>query len=221
MYLSRMYLNAQLQDTRRLLSNPQRLHREIMSLVPPAFDDAPASHKRILWRLDFDGPQPLLYTLTPQQPDFTHMQEQYGWSKEKSWQTADYDVLLNKLAAGQTYHFRLVANPVHKIRLANGSEKIVSHVTEAQQIEWLLSRAERVGFKIPLGDAGTPAVVRTTQLKLRFHHGKQSSVQFNKVQFDGVLEITDLEAFRQTLCQGIGREKAYGCGLLTISPLNH
>jgi CRISPR system Cascade subunit CasE len=39
------------------------------------------------------------------------------------------------------------------------------------------------------------------------------------VTFDGRLEITDPEALRRTLTQGIGRARAYGCGLLTLAPI--
>jgi CRISPR system Cascade subunit CasE len=51
----------------------------------------------------------------------------------------------------------------------------------------------------------------------RFFHYKQQ-VSFTMVVFEGVIEITDAESFRSTLVQGIGREKAFGCGLLTIAP---
>jgi CRISPR system Cascade subunit CasE len=38
------------------------------------------------------------------------------------------------------------------------------------------------------------------------------------VTFDGRLEVTDPDALRRTLTQGI-RAKAYGCGLITLAPL--
>ena len=36
---------------------------------------------------------------------------------------------------------------------------------------------------------------------------------------DQTFEIADAEAFRRTLCNGVGRAKAFGCGLLTVAPL--
>ena len=38
-------------------------------------------------------------------------------------------------------------------------------------------------------------------------------------RFRGELEITDTEQLRDTLINGMGRGKAYGCGLLTLAPL--
>lgn len=41
---------------------------------------------------------------------------------------------------------------------------------------------------------------------------------FGAVQFEGLLEITDVEKFKHTLADGIGSGKAYGFGLLSIAP---
>jgi CRISPR system Cascade subunit CasE len=39
--------------------------------------------------------------------------------------------------------------------------------------------------------------------------------------FEGVLKVTDVTKFATTLKDGIGRGKAYGCGLLSLAPLEH
>jgi len=36
------------------------------------------------------------------------------------------------------------------------------------------------------------------------------------VRFDGLLRITDPDAFRATLIRGIGPAKAFGCGLMLV-----
>lgn len=36
------------------------------------------------------------------------------------------------------------------------------------------------------------------------------------VTYEGVLQVTDAEQFRALLCQGMGRGKAYGLGLMTV-----
>ncbi|MFG7941943.1 type I-E CRISPR-associated protein Cas6/Cse3/CasE [Streptomyces sp. NHF165] len=47
---------------------------------------------------------------------------------------------------------------------------------------------------------------------------ERSDVRFTRATFDGRLRITDLAAFRRTLVQGLGKAKAYGCGLMTLAP---
>ena len=37
--------------------------------------------------------------------------------------------------------------------------------------------------------------------------------------YEGVLTVTDVDKFKELLCNGIGRGKAYGMGLLTVMRL--
>ena len=39
----------------------------------------------------------------------------------------------------------------------------------------------------------------------------------NRTVYEGVLRITDPESLRRALIAGIGRSKAYGCGLMTLA----
>ena len=44
------------------------------------------------------------------------------------------------------------------------------------------------------------------------------SLHWNELSQGGILTVTDADTFCQTLILGIGREKAYGMGLLTVAP---
>ena len=52
--------------------------------------------------------------------------------------------------------------------------------------------------------------------KVKKYHVDQHDFTVKTVDFVGYLEITDLPKFKKALVNGIGREKAYGCGLLTV-----
>ena len=58
-------------------------------------------------------------------------------------------------------------------------------------------------------------VQRETQ---RFKRGG-SQVTIVRATFQGVLEVTSADALREALVNGVGRAKAYGCGLLTLAPV--
>lgn len=45
-------------------------------------------------------------------------------------------------------------------------------------------------------------------------------VRSKKVRYQGVLHIEDVSMMKDILIRGIGREKAYGCGLVTLAPCN-
>jgi CRISPR system Cascade subunit CasE len=59
----------------------------------------------------------------------------------------------------------------------------------------------------------------------RFNRRSESEERVDKIvlnigTFGGVLRISDLDEFKRSLSNGIGRAKAYGCGLLTIALLD-
>lgn len=116
---------------------------------------------------------------------------------------------------------------------------------EAEQLAWLARKGEAGGFRlgqvsvrpgVPPGDqaatvpveagagsAGVPAVQtapggRTQGWRTDRNTGDRQRLTFGGVVFEGVLEVTDAEAFRRTLREGIGSGKAYGFGLLSVAP---
>jgi CRISPR system Cascade subunit CasE len=193
----------------------------------------------VLWRVDRNGPaETLLYIVSPGRPDLAHLVEQAGWpaSDEPGWTTFAYSDFLSALHPGDTWGFRLTANPVHNIRHEYVKEgertKRAAHRTPRHQMRWLLERQEKAGFEIvrkpedrrllPEGDEHE-LVVRD-QLPLQFRRTSEtgrgnSDVQITKVTFDGRLRVTEPELFRRTLTHGLGKAKAYGCGLMTLAAM--
>jgi CRISPR system Cascade subunit CasE len=170
-----------------------------------------------------------LYIASPDKPDLTHLVEQAGWPTSGTWDTRDYQPLLKRLAARQRWAFRLTANPARSTRTKDGEPtKPRGHVTAAQQQAWLLTRAERHGFTVPIGKHDAPDLVVRDRGVVRFSRrdgdGSASSdggrrVVISVATYDGILEVVDSDAMRFALTHGIGRAKGYGCGLLTLARL--
>ncbi|KOG31853.1 MULTISPECIES: type I-E CRISPR-associated protein Cas6/Cse3/CasE [Streptomyces] len=162
------------------------------------------------------------------------------------WQTRSYTPLLDRLVEGGQWGFRLTANPVHHIRRTDDEpRKRTAHLTAYHQIGWLLDegRQERGGFRILEKPKDKRLLPGGTTHQGREHHGDRYEVTvrdhrshaFEKsrptgarrgkpvtlvtVTFDGRLEVTDPALMRRTLTQGLGKAKAYGCGLMTLAPL--
>lgn len=227
MYLTRMPLNAARWEARRLMASPYRLHAAVEAAFPP--DMAASDGGRVLWRLDKRADEPRafwLYIVSPEKPDLTHVVEQAGWPvHERLWETKDYRPFLDRLENGQRWEFRLKANPVRKVRKDKGrrpDESVVGtlqgHVTVEQQVEWLVSRAEAHGFELPLDANEKPAVIVSQRNREVFRRGSDE-VTLSTAVYDGALTVTDADLMRAALCQGIGRAKGFGCGLLTIAPV--
>jgi CRISPR system Cascade subunit CasE len=216
-FLTRMQLNPARRDVRKLLGSPQAMHAAVLGGFP---DASRTVDGRILWRLDtYQNHKILLYVASPEKPDFTHLVEQAGWPTTSVWDTRSYDTLLESLRPGQRWQFRLTANPVRSVRLRDWVDtKPVGHVTVKQQEQWLLDRAERLGFRIPdwasrEGESSFAVISRD----LRRFKRDGSTVTVSTATYEGHLEVTDPAALRQALTHGIGRAKAYGCGLLTLA----
>jgi len=219
MFLTRMYLNPARRGTRFLLSSPQRIHAAVLNGFPPESSDGDG---RILWRTDENPHELILYVSSPARPDLTHLVEQAGWPTAPApWQTASLEPLLDRLAAGQRWAFRLTANPVRSVTEPGRSRgKRYAHVTVAQQLGWLADRSEGWGFSI--GDIGQPTaevIARRTNSFNRHSDGHQRQVTVATAVFQGSLQVTDPAVLAGAMRDGMGRAKGYGCGLLTLAPL--
>ncbi|RFC35934.1 MAG: CRISPR-associated protein, Cse3 family [Candidatus Nitrotoga sp. SPKER] len=73
-------------------------------------------------------------------------------------------------------------------------------------IDWLQSRAGNHGFKVIAASVDAYQQNKT---------GKRD-IRFSTVDFSGELFITDPKLFQQTLFNGLGHAKAFGCGLLLV-----
>jgi CRISPR system Cascade subunit CasE len=154
MHFTRFEINPARRAARSLVASPQKLH----AAFPPT---AQAEREgRVMWRVDQYVRQTVLYLASPGKPDLTHLVEQVGWPSSHGWDTRDYTTLLDRLATGGEWRFRLKVNPVSSRRKTAAAERSqrFGHVTVAQQTSWLLDRAERNGFTVPQGEHGEPDV---------------------------------------------------------------
>ncbi|GAA4935129.1 type I-E CRISPR-associated protein Cas6/Cse3/CasE [Streptomyces coeruleoprunus] len=254
-YLSKIALNPRRRKAVSLLSSPHRLHAAILAglAVQPVTE-------RVLWRIENNTPHRTeILVLTENRPSWQHLVDEAGWPGADGGEPllADYTPLLERIALGKEFGFRLTANPVQSVprptkqseqqntRLKARAEPLnpgerrprglrVAHRTAAQQLAWLLARADRHGFTIPEATSDTPApglkadglfaagpaVSIVSRDILRFNkHRDGPRVTLSTATFEGRLRVTDPEALRAALLQGIGPAKGYGQGLLTLAPV--
>lgn len=135
------------------------------------------------------------------------------------------------LEVGERLAFRLRANPTvaksvtgkrgqradvlmaAKYPFEAGQERTSQACTEAMDQaarQWLSERAESFGFHLPV----EPEVGAYRQHALQ--KGKGRPIRFSSVDYEGLLEVTDPGRLIETLAQGIGRAKAFGCGLMLL-----
>lgn len=241
-YLSRIWINPRRAQSQRMLRDRHVLHAAVLAGLPRQ----PVT-ERVLWRLDTAQPhRPALLAVTRSRPSWEHLVEQAGWPgaaepDDPQGLVREYRPFLDRLTAGQQFAFRLTANPVRASRLpehpasagtervaAEGASRsaILGHRTIESQLRWLAGRADRWGFAIPAAassDAmGEPVddvrVAGRERVSFRRSRG-EAPVTLEVVTYEGRLEVHDPAALREALLAGMGRAKAYGCGLMTLAPL--
>lgn len=193
------------------LGSPQKLH----GAIERCFEE----RQRNLWRIDWLNNICYLLLLSEKNPDMKQFLNQFGkLSSPEYWETKDYNKLLDQVDVGQSWRFRLRSNPVQSsARDKNpktGRGKLYAHVTPAQQKQWLIAKSDSCGFSL---NEDSFSVIQNQWLKFSKKGESKKPVSLHTVTFEGLLNITDQEIFHQTLKTGIGRGKAYGCGLLTIT----
>jgi CRISPR system Cascade subunit CasE len=169
--------------------------------------------QRPLWRLDRLGHSLYLLIASTVKPDFAHLIEQLGWgSSQQTWETKAYGPFLEHLQQGQKWQFRLRANPTHSVKRQEAPRDrgiVYPCVRIDKQKQWLATRAQKYGFSLD----GFELMDRD----VRQFERQGEKVTLHLATFEGLLTVENPVLLREALIGGIGRAKAYGCGLLTLA----
>ncbi len=205
MYLTRMELDTNKRKCVIALKSPNLFHGAIEEAFP--------ERGRKLWRLDTLAGKRYLLLVSEEKPDLTDAVRQFG--TEAGWESRKYSPFLEQIRNGDRRRFRVTANPVITKSAGTGNAgSVLAHVTPVYQEKWLADRAEKNGFLL---EPERFSAVSDTWVTFRKGSDHGRTVSFRAVTFEGELTVTDANLFRELLVNGLGREKAYGCGLLTVT----
>jgi len=137
-----------------------------------------------------------------------------------------------RIESGDRYAFCLVANPTKRAPLSKAQrqeqEAAGNRVKRPRrQLTWDAQRNPADAFKEWLADRARGAGFRVEKAEVsnigyayaRRGDNEAKSIRLRTARYEGVLEVTDADAFRKALLSGIGPAKAFGCGLLSIAPI--
>lgn len=212
MFLTSFDINIARRRAQALVGSPRAMHGAVQAAFPPGA----LGGGRALWRVDRWASRTVLYVVSPAVPDLAHLVEQAGWpSLPTTGRTVEYGPFLARIRVGDVHQFRLEANPTHSAPQSEGVRgKRFGHVTVDQQWRWLHERAERIG--IDLGEQDQPTGFVSSRDVKTFRREKHH-VTLSTAVFEGHLVVRDADKLREALVTGVGRAKAYGCGLLTLA----
>lgn len=230
-YLSSIPINPLRKEGQRLLSNRQRMHAALLGgmAVQPV-------KERILWRLETAEHSSRVLILTRSRPNWDHIVERAGWPGADGGdpKVADYSPLLRMVVRGRRFAFRATLNTVsssHNPKSASATQEKhltapstravhVGERTASNQISWFLKRAadehDQWGFTVGRSESPTVQIIERSHERFTRRRG-EPPVSLNLATFEGELQVTDPDLMTRSLLEGIGKAKAYGCGLITLA----
>jgi len=247
LYLSRILLDSSSRRVISELAHPYEMHRTLMLGFPNMTNETQSEARdefRVLFRADVDDLRRVVkvYVQSRIEPNWSFLNGLNDYlcadTEMPEYEHNDIMSAYRKIQNGQIFSFRLRANPTRRIAkqddLMRG--KRVELVREEEQIKWLVRKGRGTeaqksgGFEIMMKEGKDSN--GEVQLIPRVNvccEGKQKGRKKQEershetthvaVRFDGLLRVTDADAFRETLCKGIGPGKAFGFGLLSVAPV--
>ncbi|MFH8473371.1 type I-E CRISPR-associated protein Cas6/Cse3/CasE [Streptomyces sp. NPDC018000] len=213
LWLTRIVPDTRSRDARRDLSGPIGMHRRIMSLFPSDAGPDPRARFGVLFRTEDTPTGPHLLIQSTHEPDTSRLPDGYG-----SALTRPLDALIDAIRPGLNIRYRCVASPVRKpgatTRALYNLPPVVP-LTGTAADDWWLRQADLSGLK-PLTLHSHP--LDAVQGERRPDGTPPQRIRHARTQFDGTAAIIDTDLLRTKILSGIGRGKAYGCGLLSIAP---
>lgn len=183
------------------------LHRVVYSLFTDIRDDQEkqASHASGILYADQGGDYKArkILMLSNRQP-MSMVEGQYGEVQSKP--------ISPSFLSHEHYRFKVVINPS---RRDSASRKLIPVRGKESVAQWFLERAPASwGF-----EASSQHLQVDKIDVLQFADKAQRQVTVAQAHLQGLLHVTDRERFIASFERGIGRARAFGCGLLQIVPL--
>lgn len=229
MYFSRITFNNHA-NSQQLAETLCRNHYHEHQILWQLFDGAPDAKRDFLYRQVIEHGRSKYYLLSERMPV-----DQTG-----IWHIGPSKVYDPCLLKGQRLFFMLRVNPVITVTGPDGSNHrhdVVMHekkrigykqisakerpplqqLIQQSCMNWLTTRMEINGFSL-IPEQVTVEGYQQHQCSI---NNRQNLIRYSTVDFQGILTVIGIDRFRKALYSGIGKSKAFGCGLLLIKIISN
>lgn len=194
MFLTRMALDTNREETNALLQDPGRMQREVRAAFA-------GGNMQPLFRTDTISSRLWLVVLSRLRPSLYAAHERYGYlGAFPSWETFDLDETLEEAESGTNWNFELSAS-----LMGIHVEEDPVWLEPYRLTQWLAEQSAGCGF----------ALRECTVLSSRWMPAGDAFLLI--ARWKGTLTVTDAERFSWAVCTGIGQGRENGSGLITIA----
>ncbi len=210
MFLSRITLKSGAEADPRFFKtfeSPYAVHQRVWEL----FGDHPDRERDFLYRLDMAEGRPKILALSAREPEATWLFE----AQSKPFAPAlheglvlDFSLRLNPTVKRDGKRHDIVMDARHRLRNEPGPLPSREELATQEVKGWLQKRSEANGVEF------LDLLVESYEvLNLR---RKGGSLRFATCDVQGKLRVREPNAFMHVLSNGLGAQRAFGCGLLLI-----
>ncbi len=220
LWLARIRMDRRNRAANNDLSDIVNLHNRVMKMFPDGIGDDARRQAGVLFRIDETPTGPEVLVQARMEPSPARLPDGYGTFELRKLQP-----LLDAITTGMVVRYRLAGNASKRLakdeppqeQLAEGERpkyrkgQVVA-LNGRLADEWWERRARAAGLAVLTGESQP---VRASAGERR--DGRK--VCHAITRFDGVAVVGDADAVRRAVVAGIGKGKAYGCGLLSLAPV--
>ncbi len=222
-YFSRVILDASDYQASRLLRNISQNGYQEHQLLWQLFPEDKEASRDFLFRTEKKPLQRIFYLVSQRKPIAAP-----GWLVESKpynpviteGQMLAFTLRVNptvsrKNDAGKRQRHDVVMNEKHEIdfsKLAHDKRPSVPDLIQKAGVKWLVSRGERHGFTV----TNQALMVESYDQHRSNKKGNRGVIRYSTMDLTGVLHVTDVALFTESLFKGIGPAKAFGCGLMLV-----
>ena len=174
--------------------NHTTLHKAVMGLFPPLGDN-PRAEAGVLFRVETEHGRVLIQSTAVPSPQ--QLTEVGAPSKSIS---------IGTLAEGTEFNYRIDVAAVRRIR------KVERRLSSSEIPDWWADLAGRHGFEL-LGDSSGHLISTEDRTS------SSAQPHLRVATLEGIGRVTHPDSFHAAQVNGVGRAKAYGCGLLSAARL--
>jgi CRISPR system Cascade subunit CasE len=208
LYISAIHAPADSQFSATAAWDYYKVHQ----LVCTGFPDRQAAREaRILFRFDIEGDTGFLFVQSKTKPDWSRLDPLLKLSV-----VGPKECVMPPAEPGTRLRFRLLARPSMRVgdKASSDRGRRLTLTKERDQRDWLDRKGAEHGFTVEICEISGRV----------WHDGKKGDRLPNGTPkpilatlFDGILVVADPVKIREAVASGIGAQKAYGFGLLSVA----
>ena len=203
MYLTKIKLNTKNKTVIYNMGNCEWVHKLLME---SGFGNIQASNARKTIQLLYSMEEDTILMQSAIKPSISVNEGLFAVNPR----TIDVSKLESICKNGNVIRFKCTCNPTKRTK----EGKRVFLKTPEERSEWIKRTLLKNGATVLIEDQTPESTV--FGIKSNKEDGTKHKIYAKTVTFAGALRIENGELFWKAVCEGIGREKAYGCGMIMI-----